>query len=204
MGSEELDHELSNRLDALCEMVHEEPFATAVIEQAGADLASLGHLGQHGLRCTTEVLGKGLLALPEFQPAERYAERIALAMGAFGCGFTAANTESVLAQQEGMQKSLLKAVRDANWNLKESEARFNEVVTSSSSGVLIVDLEGRLLSVNAAVGDILGHTAEEITGIPLVDLIAPGFAEMLREAMAELVGGAPSGQAVATDAAQGR
>jgi diguanylate cyclase (GGDEF)-like protein/PAS domain S-box-containing protein len=189
MGSKDLDAELGTRLDQLCVTLHEEPFSTAAVEQAGADLARLGHLGRDGLRCTAEVLGKGLLALPEFQPVERYAERIVLAIGALGAGFTAANTESVLAQQEGMQRSLLKAVRDANWNLKESEARFNEVVTASTNGVLIVDLEGRLLRTNAAIGDILGYTQEELVGVPLLDLIAPGFAEMLQKALDELVGG---------------
>jgi diguanylate cyclase (GGDEF)-like protein/PAS domain S-box-containing protein len=189
MSQEDLDADLIGRLDELCAVLHEESFTTAPVEDVGADLVTLGHLGRAGLRCTTEVLGKGLLALPEFRPAERYAERIALAMGALGCGFTEANTESVLTQQEGMQKSLLKAVRDANWNLRESEARFNEVVTSSTNGVLIVDLEGRLLRTNAAVGDILGYAQDELVGVPLLDLIAPGFAEMLRNAMAELVDG---------------
>ncbi|MET8760981.1 EAL domain-containing protein [Lentzea sp. NPDC004782] len=189
LGQEDLDQELRGRLDVVCSVLHEEPFKTGPIEAVGANLVTLGHLGASGLRCTAEVLGKGLLSLPEFQPVERYAERIALAIGALGTGFTAANTESVLAQQESLQKSLLKAVRDANWNLKESEARFNEVVTSSSNGVLIVDLEGRLLRVNAAVVDILGHTAEELTGTLLLDLIEPGFAEMLGEAMADLVSG---------------
>ncbi|WP_245816651.1 putative bifunctional diguanylate cyclase/phosphodiesterase [Lentzea albidocapillata] len=189
LGREDLDEELSVRLDALCSMLHEEPFTTIPVEAAGADLAALGHLGRFGLRCTTEVLGKGLLALPEFQPVERYAERIALAMGALGAGFTAANSESVLAQQESMQRSLLKAVRDANWNLKESQARFNEVVTSSTNGVLIVDLEGRLLQVNAATGQILGRTSDELTGMPLLDLIEPDFTEMLREAMTDLAAG---------------
>src|SRR5690349_10949594 len=108
MGSKDLDAELSTRLDELCVALHEEPFTTVVVERAGADLARLGHLGRDGLKCTAEVLGKGLLALPEFQPVERYAERIVLAIGALGAGFTAANTESVLAQQEGMQRSLLK------------------------------------------------------------------------------------------------
>jgi diguanylate cyclase (GGDEF)-like protein/PAS domain S-box-containing protein len=189
MGRDALDEELSARLDALCAMLHEERFPADVAERAGAELAGLGYLGHVGFRCTAEVLGKGLLALPEFQPVERYAERVALLVGALGSGFTAANTESVLAQQESLQKSLLKAVRDANWNLKESEARFNEVVTSSSNGVLIVDLEGRLLRTNAAVGDILGYTQDELIGVPLLELIAPGLAEMLREAMKELVGG---------------
>ncbi|WP_197289138.1 bifunctional diguanylate cyclase/phosphodiesterase [Nocardia sp. NRRL S-836] len=189
LGSADLDEELRGRLDVLCSLLHADPFTTAPIEAAGADLAALGHLGKIGLRCTAEVLGKGLLALPEFQPVERYAERIALAVGALGVGFTAANTESVLAQQESLQRSLLKAVRDANWNLKESEARFNEVVTSSTNGVLIVDPDGRLLQVNAAIGDILGKTPDELTGVPLLDLIEPGFDAMLREAMAELAAG---------------
>ncbi|GHH57027.1 putative bifunctional diguanylate cyclase/phosphodiesterase [Lentzea cavernae] len=190
MGRDDLDDELSLRLDALCSMLHAEPFSTAPIEAAGADLATLGHLGRFGLRCTAEVLGKGLLALPEFQPVQHYAERIALALGALGAGFTAANAESVLAQQESMQRSLLKAVRDANWNLKESEARFNEVVTSSTNGVLIVDLDGRLLQVNEAIGQILGRTAEELTGTPLLDLIEPAFTEVLREALTDLAAGA--------------
>jgi diguanylate cyclase (GGDEF)-like protein/PAS domain S-box-containing protein len=190
MDRRALDEDMSRRLDALCEMLHAEPFTADPAEQAGADLAALGHLGKHGLRCTTDVLGKGLLALPEFRPVERYAERVALVIGALGSGFTAANTESVLVQQEGMQRSLLKAVRDANWNLKESEARYNEVVTSSTNGVLIVDLEGRLLKANAAIGEILGHTPDELTGVPLLDLVASGHDEMLSDAMAELVSGA--------------
>ena len=41
----------------------------------------------------------------------------------------------------------------------------------------------------AFVGDILGHTQDELVGVPLLDLIAPGFGEMLQAAMAELVSG---------------
>ncbi|GGU66463.1 putative bifunctional diguanylate cyclase/phosphodiesterase [Lentzea flava] len=189
MGREDLDGKLSGLLDELCEMLHQEPFASAPIERVGADLSGLGYLGKHGLRCSAEVLGKGLLALPEFRPVERYAVRVAQAIGALGVGFADANTESVLLQQEGMQRSLLKAVRDANWNLKESEARYNEVVTSSSDGVLMVDLDGRLLRTNAAIGDILGRTQEELVGAQLSDLIAPGFTEMLQQAMDDLVRG---------------
>ncbi|WP_237048103.1 putative bifunctional diguanylate cyclase/phosphodiesterase [Lentzea guizhouensis] len=74
-------------------------------------------------------------------------------------------------------------------NLKESEARFNEVVTSSTNGVLIVDLDGTLIRANAAIGHILERTADELTGVPLFDLVEPGFAEMLSEAMDELAAG---------------
>ncbi|KJK42220.1 histidine kinase [Lentzea aerocolonigenes] len=190
MSLDGLGEALSTRLDEICALLHAEPFTGDPAEQIGAGLAKLGYLGPIGLRRTTDVLGRGLFALPEFGQVERYAQRIALVIGALGSGFTEATSESVLTQQESMQKSLLKAVRDANWNLKESEARFNEVVTSSTNGVLIVDLEGRLLTTNAAVGDILGHTQEELVGVPLLDLIAPGFADMLSDAMADLVSGA--------------
>ncbi|WP_329787680.1 EAL domain-containing protein [Lentzea sp. DG1S-22] len=190
LGRDDLDARLGDELDALCALLHEEKFNPIAAERIGAGLAGLGHLGRLGLRCTAEVLGRGLPALPEFQPVERYADRIAHAMGAIGAGFTGANTESVLAQQESMQRSLLKAVRDANWNLKESEARFNEVVTASTNGVLMVGLDGRLLSVNAAVGDILGRTSDELTGMPLLDLVEDGFTEVLRQAMTDLASGA--------------
>ncbi|MFD9704967.1 putative bifunctional diguanylate cyclase/phosphodiesterase [Lentzea sp. NPDC059081] len=189
MGRDDLDRELGELLDQLCSLVHEDRPDAAAIERIGVEIAGLGHLGRLGMRCTAEVLGKGLLALPEFQPVDRYAERIVLTVGAIGTGFTAANTESVLSQQESMQRSLLKAVRDANWNLKESEARYNEVVTASSNGVMIVDLEGRLLRANAAIGEILGYTPDELTGVSLLELVAPGSVEVLRTALADLAAG---------------
>jgi diguanylate cyclase (GGDEF)-like protein/PAS domain S-box-containing protein len=96
----------------------------------------------------------------------------------------------VFEQQERMQLSLLKAVRDAKWNLKESEARFDEVVTSSASGIMIVGLDGRLVRTNDAIGDIIGRTPAELTGTTLFDLVHPDTVGMLREAMRAVVEGA--------------
>src|SRR5687768_17799369 len=38
------------------------------VERLGENLVVLGYVGEEGLRVTLDVLGKGLLALPEFQP----------------------------------------------------------------------------------------------------------------------------------------
>ncbi|WP_238412375.1 putative bifunctional diguanylate cyclase/phosphodiesterase [Saccharothrix deserti] len=196
---------MRERLDELCSAVH--AAASAVpsdgsspetspgsppgrpAEQIGQRLVGLGYVVEDGLRVTLDVLGKGLLALPEFQPVDRYAQPIMTVLGSLSSGFLAASRRAVFEQQESMQLSLLKAVRDAQWNLKESEARFEEVATSSASGILVVDLAGRLTRANAAIGDILGYTTEELTGFSLFDLVHPDSVKVLGEALRALVDG---------------
>ncbi|MFC4080133.1 putative bifunctional diguanylate cyclase/phosphodiesterase [Amycolatopsis samaneae] len=186
LSAEDLGRELGGRLDRLCSALTAEPFTTEPFERAGEQLVALGYLGEPGLRCTVDVLGKGFLALPEFASAHRFAERVVLGLGALACGFLAGSQRVVLEQQETMHLTLLKAVRDAKWNLRESEARFDEVVTSSSSGVMIVDLDGQVARANAAIGEMLGYTQAELTGAALLDLVHPDSAPVLRDAMRAL------------------
>jgi diguanylate cyclase (GGDEF)-like protein/PAS domain S-box-containing protein len=184
---------MREQLDELCRAVHAEPSAESVpnrsVEQIGQRLVALGYVGEDGLRVTLEVLGKGMLALPEFQPVEHYAQRVVSTLGALSAGFLAASRRAVFEQQESMQLSLLKAVRDAQWNLKESEARFEEVATSSASGILVVDLAARIVRANVAIGEILGYTTEELTGFSLLELVHPDSVKVLGEAMRALVDG---------------
>ncbi|GAA3458059.1 putative bifunctional diguanylate cyclase/phosphodiesterase [Saccharothrix longispora] len=189
LSSADLDRELGEQVDALCEAITREPFDTAAVERVGEHVVSLGYVGEEGLRCTAEALGKGLPALPELQPPAAHADRVALAIGALATGFLVANRRTVFEQQERMQLSLLKAVRDAKWNLKESQARFDEVVTSSSSGIAIVALDGRLVRVNGAICDILDLTPAELADKALFDLVHPETVEMLRGAMRAVVEG---------------
>ncbi|UVS78650.1 bifunctional diguanylate cyclase/phosphodiesterase [Actinokineospora sp. UTMC 2448] len=179
LAVEELEHELREQIDALCAAAASDPVDTAAAERVGDHVVGLGYVGEDGLRRTVEVLGKGLPALPGFQRAEQ----AALVIGALAAGFLVANRRVVFEQQERMQLSLLKAVRDAKWHLKESEARFDSVVTSSASGIMIVGLDGRLVRTNAAVAEILGRTPAELTGATLFDLVHPDTVGMLREAM---------------------
>lgn len=188
----ELDREANQRLAELCAAVHaeaarESPTRTA--EQIGEQLVALGYVTEDGLRLTLDVLGKGLLGLPEFQPVERYAQPIVTVLGAMSAGFLAASRRAVFEQQEDVQLSLLKAVRDAQWNLRESEARFEEVATSSASGILVVDLDGRIVRANAAIGDILGYTTEELAGFAVPELVHPDSVRVLDEALRALLDG---------------
>ncbi|MEV8438238.1 diguanylate cyclase [Actinosynnema sp. NPDC051121] len=188
LTKDDLERELRARLDELCAVLAADPFDAAAVERIGEAVVATGYAGEDGLRRTVEVLGRGLPALPEFRQAP--AHRMALAIGALATGFLTANRRAVFEQQERLQLSLLKSVRDAKWNLKESEARFDEVVTSSTNGVLIADLDGRLVRANGAIGEILGRTTAELTGANLFDLVHPDTVGMLREAMLAAAEGA--------------
>lgn len=189
LSREELDEELRGLLDTLCESLCRPSADTVPAERIGARLVALGYVGEPGLRCTLDVLGKGLPALPELREADRATERIVPALGALSCGFLLAHERSVLDQQEIMHLSLLKAVRDAQWNLKQSEARFDEVVTSSASGIAVVALDGRIVRANAALAEMLGHPSGELTGSVLYDVVHPESVDVLRDAMLALLDG---------------
>ncbi|WNV86232.1 EAL domain-containing protein [Umezawaea sp. Da 62-37] len=189
LTTEVLERELRGHLDELCSITAADPFDAAAVERVGERVVALGYVGEEGLRRTAEVLGGGLPALPEFQPADAFADRIGRAIGALATGFLVAIRRSVLEQQERMQLSLLKAVRDAKWNLRESQARFEEVVTSSASGIAIVALDGRLIRVNSAICDILDRTADDLTGTTLFDLVHPDTVGKLRDALRAVVDG---------------
>ncbi|WP_112271111.1 putative bifunctional diguanylate cyclase/phosphodiesterase [Lentzea terrae] len=187
LSRDELDAELGAQLDALCAALHNEPFDPAPFEEVGERLVALGYVNEPGLQRTVDVLGKGLLALEEFQATDQHTVRVVGGMGALACGFAAARGRSILDQQESMQRSLLKAANDAQRDQRQSEAKFEGFASSSTNGVLIVGLDGRLAWGNDAIGSILGHRPEP--GTRLAELIAPTsvvvFREMMERVLAE-------------------
>ncbi|NKE56486.1 diguanylate cyclase [Lentzea sp. PSKA42] len=187
LSRDELDAELGDQLDALCAALHNEPFDPAPFEEVGERLVALGYVNEPGLRRTVDVLGKGLLALEEFHSTEHHVVRVVGGIGSLACGFTAARARAILDQQESMQRSLLKAARDAQWGQRQSEAKFAGVATSSTNGILIVGLDGKVVWANEAIGEIIGRQPEP--GTRLMELIAPisivAFREMMEKVLAE-------------------
>ena len=181
LSRDELDAELGAQLDTLCTALHNEPFDPAPFEEVGERLVALGYVNEPGLRRTVDVLGKGLLALDEFRTTEQHAVRVVGGIGALASGFTAARGRAILDQQESMQRSLLKAAHDAQRDQRQSEAKFAGFASSSTNGVLIVGLDGRLAWGNDAIAEILGGGAEP--GTRLVELIAPTSIVVFREMM---------------------
>jgi diguanylate cyclase (GGDEF)-like protein/PAS domain S-box-containing protein len=187
LSRDELDAEMGGQLDALCAALHNEPFDPAPFEEVGERLVALGYVNEPGLKRTVDVLGKGLLALEEFRGSDQHTVRVVGGIGALACGFTAARARSILDQQESMQRSLLKAARDAQWDQRQSEAKFAGIATSSTNGILIVGLDGKVVWANDAISEIIGRRPEQ--GVRLMELIAPNsivaFREMMEKVLAE-------------------
>ncbi len=61
--------------------------------------------------------------------------------------------------------------------LRESEDRYRDLVENSDDLVCTHDLEGRLISVNAAPARLLGYEVAELGKIPMRELVAPEFRE---------------------------
>src|SRR5687767_8573379 len=160
LSRDELDAELSALLDALCAALHSEPFDPAPFEETGERLVALGYVNEPGLKRTVDVLGKGLLTLEEFRSSEQHTVRVVGGIGALTCGFTAARARAILDQQESMQRSLLKAAHDAQRDQRQSEAKFEGIASSSTNGVLIVGLDGRLAWGNESISVIIGRPPE--------------------------------------------
>lgn len=186
----ELEPQLLGLFDAVCAAVRAEPPEPGPAREAGGRLVTLGCVGEDALSATIEVLGRGLLSQREFQPVERFANRIVRGLGAIAAGFAEASRKTVFEQQETMNLALLKAVRDAKWHLRQSEARFDKVAMSSTSGIIITDLRGLMVRANAAFSEMLGYSATELTGITLFDIVPDDYARVLREDYQQLLTGA--------------
>jgi formate hydrogenlyase transcriptional activator len=84
-----------------------------------------------------------------------------------------------------------KAVEEA---LRESEDRYRDLVENSEDLVCTHDLDGRLLSVNAAAARILGYEPGELVKTPMRDLIVPEYRQLFDAYLARIkVTGADKG-----------
>ena len=71
--------------------------------------------------------------------------------------------------------------------LGREEKRFQRILEQLNDAVLIQDLDGRLLEVNAAACESLGYTREELLRLSLTDIEAPQFASLAPDRLAVLL-----------------
>jgi diguanylate cyclase (GGDEF)-like protein/PAS domain S-box-containing protein len=77
----------------------------------------------------------------------------------------------------------------AEESLRESEQRFRNAFQEAAVGMVILDLEGRFLSVNKGMTDITQYSAEELRGRPVSFVIAEEQKGEVAEALARVVRG---------------
>lgn len=79
--------------------------------------------------------------------------------------------------------------RRAEEALKQSEERFRKIFEEGPLGMAIIDSDYRLLKVNNALCQMVGHAAEELTRLALVELAHPKDTEGFLRVAGDLFGG---------------
>ncbi|MET0132617.1 MAG: EAL domain-containing protein [Kibdelosporangium sp.] len=176
--------ELEQQLLALTGRVYQ----VVLGDQAGQDagtaigerLVQLHCTGPTSLQVCLDVLGKGLLGMSALQGLERLPERILGTLGHLASGYAEKLRLTALNEQEVIGESALTAMRQAQNSHAASEARFDELVRCTSSGVAVTDADGSFLRTNEALAAILDHSAVEEAGPGLFDLVHPDDVVRLR------------------------
>lgn len=181
----ELEQRLTVMVDELVEAVTSQPFTDQRAADIGMRLVEWRCTDPASLRRTFDVLGKGLLTLPELGRVEGLAKRVVAVFGALAAAYSDAMRLFTIEQQENLNHALL----NVRQHLLTSEARFDQVAASSASGIAITDLDGQFVRTNAALGRILGHSPSELAGLSLFDVVQLERPDLLPQLYQDLLAG---------------
>ncbi len=177
---DETERELTIALDALVAALKAVPFTADPAAEVGQRLVGLGLLSPECVECSVGVLGRGMPHLPELDGIDNAADKLLRALSALARGFSDGMRRRLFNEQEGLTRALIRAREKAERALEDSEARFEEVFSSSSVGMAISDLDGGLVRSNRALADILEHRRGKLGAQRLEDIFHPDDAEYLK------------------------
>jgi PAS domain S-box-containing protein len=79
----------------------------------------------------------------------------------------------------------------AEIELYESRERFQKIVSQAATGVVQVNIEGRVTLVNQRYCEMLGYSEDELLGMSVVDITAPDFVQPTLDALKSVIAGGP-------------
>jgi diguanylate cyclase (GGDEF)-like protein/PAS domain S-box-containing protein len=182
----ELEQHMLHLVNRLFDAIRSEPFEPSAAAVVGTRLVEMQCVGPDSIRRTVEALGRALLYQPELAGVDRLAERVIFVLGSMMTGYSERLRQVTQQRQEELNQSLHKVADDARRAHLIGHARFEEVFSSSSSGVALVAPDGRIRRVNEAMASIVQRSAADLTGLGLSGLIAPQDAGQCHEVLRRL------------------
>lgn len=179
-----IERVLAELVDRLFDSLTAEAFSPALGRLVGERLVASHFTDEQSLSCTVEVLGRELPASPELRGVDGLMGKVVSLLGAVAAGYAAALRARIFDQQEEVKQALLKARRDAEREVRFSEAKFRQLFASSAVGISISDLNGNVWETNQALREIVGDLK---VGHCLYDLFHADDAPTLRATYQKLL-----------------
>ncbi|HSZ29829.1 MAG TPA: EAL domain-containing protein [Pseudonocardiaceae bacterium] len=166
-------------------------FDPSVGRQVGIDMVAAHFTGPETLRETLALIAEGLPGLLGCAPpGVDAAGRVAQLVANMAAGYAGALRERSLDEQDAIYRAGLRARRQAEQALADSEAKFRAMFTEAMIGIGIADLEGNITDANPALLRMFGYTLEDFTQINVVRSMAhPDDAASIWETYEELIRG---------------
>ncbi|WP_188316600.1 putative bifunctional diguanylate cyclase/phosphodiesterase [Solihabitans fulvus] len=180
MARATIEHQLRGLVDRMVDELTVPAYSPRAGGPVGQWLVAARLTGPDGLQRSMDLLGRRLLALPELGQVPDRADRVVLLLGALATGYAQALRHEVFQQQERVKEALLLAKENAERDLHDSQARFQQVFSSSAVGVVISDLAGSFVEANPALVEMLGYEAEDYVRHGPNALFDPSDAAALR------------------------
>lgn len=165
----EFERQLAGLLDDLLAVLRTEPHQAA---ECGAALVDFGCTDPTAIQSTMDVLGGGLLALPELLAVNRLPEKVVQVLGALAAGYTEALRTLTFTQQETLSLTLRRTLSDVQQTARTVTGQFDRLVAAAPTGIAVTDQTGRFLRTNKKLVDILGYP--DLADHTVFDLI-PGL-----------------------------
>jgi diguanylate cyclase (GGDEF)-like protein/PAS domain S-box-containing protein len=178
---------LARMTGTLADAVRADPPGAEDVGEVGTALVNRAISGKATLATTLDVLGRGLLAMPD--PPADLPLRVVTVLSALAAGYSEALRERTYISQEALKRSLIKAKRDTERSLADSDARLRAIFSSSAVGIAISEPTGKFSQTNAALTEILGYGQPELAAMSVQDLAHSDAAGWLADSIAELLAG---------------
>jgi PAS domain S-box-containing protein/diguanylate cyclase (GGDEF)-like protein len=171
LSSREVVELLTHLGGRLSDALVTDPFDPAVGHEVAAELVRAHFTGSAAVERTVEVVA----ALPaDLGREDRETQhRLHRLQGALASGYAESLRDLTLREQESLQRAALAARSAAELALRESEARFRAIFAGAAIAISVGDTDGRILTVNQALVDLLGYPDEEISGHRVDEFVHP-------------------------------
>jgi diguanylate cyclase (GGDEF)-like protein/PAS domain S-box-containing protein len=170
---EDVEGELNKALDDLVDAMRAEPLDDVPVTVVAERLVDLGLTSPDCVDSSIKVLGARMPKLSEVADLDGLSGRLVLVFSALAKGFAEAMRRRQSEEQEALTLALIRARENAESALRDSEARFEEIFSTSNVGMVITDLDFGVIRSNRALARILEHEGGKLAVARLDEIFRP-------------------------------